>query len=106
MKKDRRLLGRGESVAQNPANISKIHSILSAFASGRSLNRFDAERLHDHCLHSTVSTIQRGFGILIDRRWESVPCLGGRDTVRVKRYNLRPTFENVAAAMAALGRPT
>ena len=31
-------------------------------------HRFDAERWHDHCLHTTVSTLQNGYGIPIDRK--------------------------------------
>jgi hypothetical protein len=82
-------------------NSTKIEAILRILVSGTSLNRFDAERHHDHCLHSTVSTVQ-DFGIVIDRRWETVPCLRGRSTVRCKRYWLNTSPDNIAAARALL----
>lgn len=51
----------------------------------RSYNRFEAEReLHDHCLHSTASSIQRD-GVAVARRWETVPGFMGSKT-RVCRY--------------------
>ena len=69
---------------------TKEYAVLSALITGRSFNRFDAEReLHDHCLHSTVSTLQ-GKGIFIYRENEKVPCLGGLKLVDVKRYRLLP----------------
>lgn len=47
--------------------------VLAALAEGRSFNRFEAERaLFDHCLHSTVATIQAK-GIAVARRDEIVP---------------------------------
>jgi hypothetical protein len=86
----------GDGLAQNPETTTKLEAMLRVFASGKSLNRFEAEHHHDHCLHSTVSTLEKGFGIVVDRLWERVPCLGGRSTVRCKRYWLRPTPENIA----------
>lgn len=67
---------------------SKQFKVLQALASGKSFNRFEAEReLHDHCLHSTVSTIQ-GLGIQVYRQRETVPCLGGKKKTDVMRYRL------------------
>jgi hypothetical protein len=58
----------------------KWKRVLQAFLEGRSLNRFEAEReLHDHCLHSTVSTIQEK-GVTILRRMERVPGYMGIPT--------------------------
>lgn len=37
---------------------TKEMSILEELRTGRSLNRFEAERLGDHCLHSTISTLR------------------------------------------------
>jgi len=69
---------------------TKEHAVLSALATGQSFNRFDAEReLHDHCLHSTVSTLQ-GKGIRIHREREKVLCLGGTAKINVMRYRLLP----------------
>jgi len=52
----------------------------------RSYNRFEAERLlSDHCLHSTVSTIQNQHGIEVQRKFETVPGYRGIKT-KVCRY--------------------
>lgn len=51
----------------------------------RSLNRFEAERIGDHCLHSTVAALRsEGYNIL--DRWEEVPTRFGK-SARVKRYS-------------------
>jgi len=51
-----------------------------------SLNRFQAERLGDHCLNSTISEL-RAEGYLIHSHYEQVMTRFGRQ-VRVKRYCL------------------
>jgi hypothetical protein len=63
---------------------TKELTILSAMRSGQSLNRFDAERLGDHVLPSTIA-ILRAKGHLILGSWEKVPTRFGR-MVRVRRY--------------------
>lgn len=65
---------------------TKARHVLEFFMTGKSSNRFEAERrLHDHCLHSTVSTLQNSFGIQISRLTETVPGYKGRPT-RCCRY--------------------
>jgi hypothetical protein len=68
-----------------PAQLNKESTILAILMSGRRLNRFDAEPLGDHCLHSTIATL-RSKGYLFHDEWESVPTRFGK-TVRVKRYS-------------------
>lgn len=69
---------------------TKTDRVLTAFLSGRSFNRFQAEQqLHDHCLPSTVSTLERKFGITISRKYEVVSGYQGRST-RVCRYWITP----------------
>lgn len=82
---------------------SKLETMLALFVQGRNFNRFEAENHHDHCLHSTVSTLQNGYGIKIDRVSETVPCLRGRSTVTCKRYWLDTSPDNITAARALLG---
>lgn len=50
-------------------------------------HRFHAERFGDHCLHSTVSTLQQQYGIEIEREWVTVPNRFGTQT-RVKLYTV------------------
>ena len=63
--------------------MTKKAAILAALRQ-RSLNRFEAERLGDHCLPSTVSSL-RSEGHVIHAHDEQVPTRFGRP-VRVKRY--------------------
>ena len=81
----------------------KWERVLHALADGQRFNRFEAERiLNDHCLHSTVSTIQQK-GVQVERREEVVPGYQGIPT-HVCRYWLNPEEQVKAAAM--LGRRT
>jgi len=64
---------------------TKKFNIIQHFLKGLSLNRFEAEELGDHCLHSTVSTLFNKLGLEIPRKWEVVPNRFG-STTRVKRY--------------------
>ena len=82
---------------------SKLGNMLELFCQGRYLNRYEAETFHDHCLHTTVSTLKNTHGIEFLSYWETVPCLGGRAWVRVKRYSLKPTPANIKAARTLLG---
>ena len=81
---------------------SKLETILRLFKMGRNMNRFEAEDHHDHCLHSTVSTLQNDYGIKIARQSETVPCLRGRSSVRCMRYWLDTAPDNIIAARAML----
>ena len=62
------------------ASQTKQMRMLRMFAQGRALHRFQAELIGDHCPHSTVSGLQRRFGIAFARKWVKVPTLFGRDT--------------------------
>jgi len=68
------------------AKTTKQARILKAFFHGQSLNRFDAEPLGDHCLHSTVSDLINHHGIGIESHWERVPNNHSDTLTRVKRY--------------------
>jgi hypothetical protein len=46
---------------------SKIVRILTHLLAGESLNRFEAERLGDHCLNSTVAVLANRYGLLFCR---------------------------------------
>jgi hypothetical protein len=69
--------------AQQTQN-TKESTILAIMRAGNSLNRFEAERIGDHCLHSTIATL-RGKGYLFRDEWEWVPTRFGKE-VHVKRY--------------------
>lgn len=63
---------------------TKESRILKELRGGCSLNRFEAERLGDHCLHSTIATL-RSKGYSFYDEWERVPTRFNKE-VRVKRY--------------------
>ena len=65
--------------------MTKKDSILAALRLG-SLNRFEAERMGDHCLPTTIAEL-RSEGHVIDGEWEEVPTRFGK-SCRVKRYRL------------------
>ncbi len=81
--------------------IKKTTLILKLLYEGKSLNRFEAEHYNDHCLNSTISTIER-YGISINRNWESVPCINGKSTIKVKRYWIDASPENIKIAQQKL----
>jgi len=66
---------------------TKISRVLAYFLQDRSLNRFEAERLGDHCLHSTVSKLYNAYGIVFVRQSERVPNHWGQ-ACTVTRYSL------------------
>lgn len=70
----------------------------------RSYNRFQAEReLSDHCLNSTISTLQNQHGIHIERKFETVPGYQGLPT-RVRRYWISDTEKEKALTIAKFWR--
>jgi hypothetical protein len=77
--------GSGKKQRANQKIGTKKFNIIQHFLEGLSLNRFEAEALGDHCLHSTVSTLVNHLGLEISRKWEAVPNRFG-GTTRVKRY--------------------
>lgn len=67
-----------------------------------SLNRFEAERIGDHCLNTTVSILRKK-GIVILDEWEKVPSRGVRGQTNVKRYWLAPEPKSLDRARYLLG---
>lgn len=68
----------------------KIHRVFQALLEGKSINRFEAEvQLYDHCLPSTISSIQEKYNVEVCRKYESVSGYRGRP-VRCCRYRISP----------------
>ena len=86
--------------AKDTVKPRKWQRVLAAFLDGRSFNRFEAERIGDHALHSTVSALQAR-GVVINRRDETVSGFGGAPT-RVCRYWLSPDSRQRAAELLGL----
>ncbi len=83
---------------------TKIARILAHLLTGASINRFEAERLGDHCLPSTVAVLANRHGLIFQRQQERVPNNWGAPCP-VTRYSL-PTSEHkrARAALAYLKR--
>jgi hypothetical protein len=54
--------------------------MLTVFANGKRLQRFSAEIIGDHCLPSTISDLQKLYGITFTRKMISVPNRFGSET--------------------------
>jgi len=80
---------------------TKEHVILSVLADGQSLNRFEAIRLHDTALNSTISSLEKK-GITISRKWEKVLCVNSTKKAYVCRYWLEPDQIEVANKLLGL----
>ncbi|HEQ0066712.1 TPA: hypothetical protein VDW55_005005 [Pseudomonas aeruginosa] len=72
------------TVANAPTKTSRILAYLVA---GGSLNRFEAERLGDHCLNSTISALKHHWGVDFDIVPERVPTRWGKGC-DVNRYSI------------------
>ena len=66
---------------------TKISRVLAFLLQDHSLNRFEAERLGDHCLHSTISRLSNTYGLNFTRQHERVPNHWGQPCM-VTRYSL------------------
>ncbi|XOV81652.1 MAG: helix-turn-helix domain-containing protein [bacterium] len=78
-------IGANQSKTEFTKPGTKTHTILTALLRG-SLNRFEAERLGDHCLPSSISALRmKGYNVMAE--WETVPTRFGKPC-RVKRYRI------------------
>lgn len=80
---------------------TKISVVLEHLINGHSLNRFEAERLGDHCLNSTIATLSNSYGLVFMRHTETVPNRFG-GTTPVTRYQIAESA--LGAAVSVLKR--
>ena len=73
-----------------PKRITKLDRVIEAMEQPHGLNRFEGERIGDHCLNSTVAVIRTMYGARLHQEWETVPTRYNPDGVRVYRYWLLP----------------
>ncbi|NOU24500.1 MAG: hypothetical protein HOO90_03080 [Methylotenera sp.] len=91
-----------EITTKNQNGITKNQTMLSEFiqAGRRGLNRFEANRHHhDSVLNTTISDLQKKYGVYFSREMERVPNFKGTKT-SVMRYWLDDV--NMAIAIEAL----
>jgi len=82
--KENRSQSHGNATTEAP---SKIARILAHLMTGASVNRFEAERIGDHCLPSTIAVLANHYGLTIERKQERVPNRWGAPCT-VTRYSL------------------
>lgn len=86
---------KADSTTEAP---SKIARILAHLLTGASLNRFEAERMGDHCLPSTIAVLANHHGLTFKRQAERVPNNWGAPCT-VTRYSLPISQRQHAAAV-------
>jgi hypothetical protein len=73
-----------KSLQANDNKSAKWRTTLSHLLIGPR-HRFDAESWGDHALPSTISGLNRNYGLIFDREWREVPTRFGKPC-RVKAY--------------------
>jgi len=77
---------KSRSVINDNCTTTKLSRVFMAMVNGWKGHRFIAEHeLNDHCLHTTVSSIESKYHVLINREWITVSGYQGAPT-RVKVY--------------------
>ncbi|GAB1264271.1 hypothetical protein [Aurantivibrio infirmus] len=69
-------IGSSPNKSQRKSNKNKpgkLVSMLTHFANGKRLHRFQAERLGDHCLPTSASDLQIKYGLYFSRKMIKVP---------------------------------
>lgn len=96
---EKRSQSHGDSTTETP---SKIARVLAHMLSGASVNRFEGERIGDHCLPSTIAVLANHYGLTIERKQERVPNRWGAPCT-VTRYSLPPSqYKRARAVLVAL----
>lgn len=75
-----------QQTTQKPKRTTKLDRVIAALHHPAGLNRFEAERIGEHCLNSTAAVIRSMFGDKLVSRWETVPTRYCETGVRVLRY--------------------
>lgn len=83
-----------------PEGPTKIARVLAHLLSGASINRFEAERIGDHCLNSTIAVLANTHCLAIQRQPEKVPNRWGKPC-SVHRYSLPASEHKRARAVLA-----
>lgn len=77
---------KGSNINQDSSKLiaskdpGKLKSMLYRFASGARHHRFSAEQVGDHCLPTTITDLQKRYGIHFDRKRVKVRNRFGRLT--------------------------
>lgn len=75
-----------QQTTQKPKNSTKLDRVIAALHHPHGLNRFEAERIGEHSINSTVAVIRKRYGSKLVQEWETVPTRYCERGVRVLRY--------------------
>lgn len=71
---------------KKPKTTTKLDRVIAALHHPHGLNRFEAERIGEHAINSTVAVIRKRYGSKLVQEWETVPTRYCERGVRVLRY--------------------
>lgn len=83
---------------------SKIARILAHLLAGANINRFEAERLGDHCLNSTIAVLANRHGLIFKRQPESAPNRWGAPCIVIRYSLLASDCDKAGMVLAYLSR--
>jgi hypothetical protein len=91
--------------ADGTATTTKSETILRHFVGGSSLNRFETERHHDHCLHSTVPSLAARFATAGHTLQRTAPQDGPVTYYAERRGLVRdlPTLDDARPLLVQIG---
>ena len=79
--------GTAQNIASSERKgTKKIDRVIAALRRPHGLNVFEAERIGDHSLPSTVAVIRQRYGDRLIQKWETVPTRFNPNGVKVCRY--------------------
>ncbi|WP_412460682.1 hypothetical protein ACK2SD_20300 [Pseudomonas sp. SC11] len=93
---EKRSQSQGDITSSKPP--SKIARVLAYMLNDGSLQRSEAERMGDHCLQLTISSLANSYGLKFQRQLERVPNHWG-EPCTVTRYTLPAGERRRASAM-------
>lgn len=82
-------VGSTNQTTHKQKSITKFDRVFEALKMPPGLNLFEAERIGEHSLNSTVAVIRKRYGQHLVQEWETVPTKHNPNGVRVIRYWLK-----------------
>lgn len=90
-----------DDILSKPKKMGKLDFMLWLFVNHQRFHRFQAEKVGDHCLPTTVSDLQKKHGVCFCRRSVKVPNHFGSETT-VSEYWLEGTSLEKAESVCGI----
>jgi len=85
---------------------TKTHMILEYFSKGNKLNRFQAEKMGEHTLNSSISYIQKSYGLNFKRQRIDIPNRFGGTTSVCEYWLDDQSLDMVIKLLSLKKKPT